>query len=468
MDRLGYFSWGGGALQFLPSYLKVARTEYLKGELPAVLIPALLTLTAFGDLASVNVVESILVFSLLYVTGFMINSLTDREIDLKYSTFKRSVGEAAGNLGERKILALIAVQLGVGLLLALDLAVRLHNLYLVPLVLIGVFFGLAYSARPFSFKTRGLWAHALSLSISAFAVPFLFLYIAARGSLDFQGLVLIGSFSVTAYSLEYANQAYDFTEDLAAGVATPAVRLGLRRSLRLAFAMCAVSLPLLAFSLASLALSRPAVPIALGEAGRWALALGAVGAVGAGYFLPLRGLARIAREARMATSDSQELVATVHRECNYSLWQASGVTGVASFALVLFLVTSSTTGALTAAATGAFAFDGAPTASVYRVPGGYAADVDGLVLSDGNWQGVPEHALVRAELFAPGERVPYATFAVGILLPAQGAGATFAFAGLPLRGPPPTTLEISLIVDSHLRGVPDTPVRSVSVELRPA
>lgn len=458
---------GGGALQFLPAYLKVARTEYLKGELPAVLIPALLTVTAFGDLVSVNVIESILVFSLLYVTGFMINSVTDREIDLKYSTFKRSVGEAAGSLGERKILAIIALQLGVGLLLALDLALRLQNLFLVPLVLVGVFFGLAYSARPFSFKTRGLWAHALSLSVSAFAVPFLFLYIAARGSLDLQGLVLIGSFSVTAYSLEYANQAYDFTEDLAAGVATPAVRLGLRRSLRLAFGMCAVSLPLLAFSLAYLALSRPAVPLALGESGRWAFALGAVGAVAAGYFLPLRGLARIAREAKGAASDSTELVATVHRECNYSLWQASGVTGLAGFALVLFLVTTSTTGALTAAASGAFAFDGAPSASVYRVPGGSAADVDGVVTSTAAWEGVPDRALVRAELFQPGDRAPYATAALAISLPTQGARTPFAFHGLPLRGGAPTTLTLTLLVDSHLKGVPDTPVRAVSLDLRP-
>ena len=458
---------GGGALQFLPAYLKVARTEYLKGELPAVFIPALLTVTAFGDLASINVVESIIVFSLLYVTGFMINSVTDREIDLKYSTFKRSVGEAAGSLGERKVLALIALQLGVGLLLALDLAVRLQNLFLVPLVLLGVFFGLAYSARPFSFKTRGLWAHAFSLSISAFAVPFLFLYIAARGSLDLQGVVLIGSFSVTAYSLEYANQAYDFTEDLAAGVATPAVRLGLRKSLRLAFGMCAVSLPLLAFSLAYLALSRPAVPLALGEGGRWLFAMGAVGAVGGGYFLPLRGLARISREAKAADSDSADLVATVHRECNYSLWQASGVTGLAGFALVLFLVTSSTTGALTATASGAFAFDGTPTASVYRFPGGSLADVEGGVEGLEDWGGLPPGALVRAELTQQGAGSAYATAAVAILLPAQGARAPFAFHGLPLRSGPPTMITLTLLVDSHLRGAPDTPVRSVSLELSP-
>ena len=130
-------------------------------------------------------------------------------------------------------------------------------------------------------------------------------------------------------------------------------------------------------------------------------------------------------------------------------------------------MTTSTTGALTAAAAGAFAFDGAPSASVYRVPGGSAADVDGLVTSTAAWEGVPDRALVRAELFQPGDRAPYATAGLTIPLPAKGAYTPFAFHGLPLRGGAPSTLTLTLLVDSHLKGVPDTAVRSVSLELRP-
>ncbi len=443
-------------MSFLSSYLRVSRSEYIKGELPAVFIPALLTATSFGALLSVNVLESIIVFSLLYVTGFMINSLTDREIDLNYSTFKRGIGTAAGELGNRRILGLIAMQVVAGTVLTIDLASRLGNPWLVPLALCGLFFGLAYSAGPFAFKTRGLASHAISLSLSAFTVPFIFLYVAARGSIDAPGLLVISSFSVTAYSLEYANQAYDFTEDLHAGVATPAVRMGLRKSLHFAFWLCAASLPLLAFSLAFLALSRPAVTLAAGPDARALVALGAVAAVAAGYYLPLRGLARIARAAREADSDSEDLVATVHKECNYSVWQAAGVTGLASFALVVFLVSTSTIGGLTAAAATGYTFSGGTTADSYFDAGLPVADITGEIAAHGAPAGLPDRAMVKAELFLNGERVPYATLLIPLRLPSEGASASFAFHALPLRLGGTTQARLTLLVDASLTGLADT------------
>src|SRR5258705_3376539 len=160
---------------------RIPRADDVKGERAAVFIPALLCATSFGTLFSIELLESIVVFSILYVTGFMINSVADREIDFKYSTFKKQIGNAAGELGDRKILGLIVAQIAVGMVLTVDLAQRIQNLWLVPLALGGLFLGLAYSAKPFAFKTRGVLAHAISLSLSAFTVPFLFLYIAPAG-----------------------------------------------------------------------------------------------------------------------------------------------------------------------------------------------------------------------------------------------------------------------------------------------
>ena len=444
-------------LTFIQALAKICRAEYIKGELPAVFIPALLCATSFGTLLSWNVIESIIVFSLLYVTGFMINSLADREIDLKYSTFKRQIGTAAAELGEPKILGLIVVQIAVGLVLTIDLAIRIQNLWLVPLTLGGLFLGLAYSARPFSFKTRGVAAHAISLSLSAFTVPFLFLYIAARGSLDFPGVLLVGSFSIAAYSLEYVNQAYDFTEDLKAGVATPAVRMGLRRSLRFAFRVCALSLPLLAFSLAFFALSKPAVVAAAGPGGRPLIALGAVAAVVIGYFLPLRGMARIAREAKGAKTDSEDLVAAVHRECNYSMWQAAGVTGLATFALAVFVASLAVTGALAGTATTAFAF-GPGTSAAGSSSGGLPfADVGGAVVGIDAIPNLPDSAVVMVELYAGGESIPYRVAVIPILLPEVGAQSPFQIGPLPLRIGASTTARVTLLVDATLTGKADTP-----------
>jgi 4-hydroxybenzoate polyprenyltransferase len=452
-------------LTFVVAMARICRAEYIKGELPAVFIPALLCATSFGTLISWNVIESILIFSVLYVTGFMINSVADREIDLRYNTFKRQIGSAAGELGERKVLAMIAVQVAIGLALTIDLAVRLGNLWLVPLALGGLFLGLAYSARPFSFKTRGVVPHAVSLSLSAFTVPFLFLYIAARGSLDFPGVLLVGSFTVAAYSLEYVNQAYDFTEDLRAGVATPAVRMGLRRSLRFAFAVCAVSLPLLAFSLAYFALSRPTVVLAAGDAARPLIALGAVAAVVAGYFIPLRGMARIASAAKEADADSEEVVATVHRECNYSLWQASGVTGLASFALAVFFVSSSMTVALAGEAEAGFRFDGSTAAEGSLSAGIPFAEVDGNVLGLEEAPRIPSAALVRLEIYANSEPVPYRVAILPVTLPEAGASSPFHFGPVPLRIGALSTAHLTLLVDATLSGSADTPAATMRLAI---
>ncbi len=455
-------------MTFIQAMARICRAEYIKGELPAVFIPALLCATSFGTLFSIQVIESIIVFSLLYVTGFMINSVTDREIDLKYSTFKRAIGNAAGELGDRRILGLIAGQIAVGMVLTVDLAQRINNLWLVPLALGGLFLGLAYSAKPFAFKTRGVAAHAVSLSLSAFTVPFLFLYIAARGSLDAPGVLLVSAFSISAYSLEYINQAYDFTEDLKAGVATPAVRMGLRRSLRFAFTLCAISLPLLAFSLGYFALSRPAVALAAGADARPLIALGAVAAVTAGYFLPLRGMARLSREAKAAGSDSDELVAAVHRECNYSLWQAAGVTGLASFALAVFMVSASVTGSLSASAGQGFAFDSSTAASSSMDAGLPFADISGAVLGRAAAPNLPSQAIVKVELFSGGDALPYRVALVPIVLPHEGGAAPFHAAPQPMRVGAQTTAKLTLLVDATLSGAAQTAAVVLELAVRSA
>ncbi|HEX9708540.1 MAG TPA: UbiA family prenyltransferase [Candidatus Thermoplasmatota archaeon] len=439
-------------------YLVVARVEYLKGELPAVLIPALLACVTLGALLAVEVLLSIVVFALLYVTGFLVNAVTDREVDLRYGSFKRGIGEAASRLGDRRILAIVGLQTAVGLALTVELARRLENFWLVPLAGVGLFLGIAYSAPPFSLKTRGVAAHALSLALSAFTVPFLFLYLAARGALDLPGLLVVGAFTVVGYALEYANQAYDFTEDLEAGLATPVVRLGLVRSLRLAVAAFVVALPVLAFSLAYLALTRPAVAYGLGEGARPLIVAGAVGAVLAGYAIPLRGLSRILRAAREEAADSQALVERVRRECNYSLWQTSGVSGLFAFALAVFLVSASAASDLREASVGAYGFEGAATATP---EGQRALRVEGALRAQGEEAPAGGPGTIVVEWRGPGGAQRLA--AVPVELPEPGGSVPFQVGGvrLPAGG---GTLHVALLVDTDFDGAPDLQVASAPVE----
>lgn len=431
--------------------------EYLKGELPAVLIPALLACVTLGDLLALEVLLSIAVFALLYVTGFLINAVTDREVDLKYGSFKRGIGQATGRMGDRKILLLVAAHVVAGLALTVELARRLGNPWLVPLVGAGVFLGLAYSAPPFSLKTRGVAAHALSLSLSAFTVPFLFLYVVARGTVDLPGLIVVGAFSVVGYSLEYANQAYDFTEDLEAGLATPVVRLGLVRSLKLSVVAFTVALPVLAFSLAYLALSRPALSLTLGDAARPAVVVGAVAAVLAGYAISLRGLARILRAAREDATDTGALVERVRKECNYSLWQSSGVTGLFAFALAVFLISASAASDLRENSLAAFDLDGQASATSgplgpLSVQGELrAGDAEGLL---------PDSGTVVVEWSVYGESHRIGQTAVS--LPPPGSSLPFEVGGI---SPPAGVgdMRVALLVDSDFDGEADLEVASSPV-----
>lgn len=436
--------------------------EYLKGELPAVLIPPLLACVTLGDLMAVEVLLSIAVFGLLYVTGFLINAVTDREVDLKYGSFKQGIGQASVRMGNRRILLLVAAHVVAGLALTVELARRLGNPWLVPLVALGVFFGLAYSAPPFSLKTRGVAAHALSLALSAFTVPFLFLYVVARGTIDLPGLLVVGAFSVVGYSLEYANQAYDFTEDLESGLATPVVRLGLVRSLKLSVVAFTVSLPVLAFSLAYLALNRPAVSLTLGEAGRPVIVAGAVLAVLAGYAISLRGLARILRAAREDASDSKALVERVRKECNYSLWQSSGVTGLFAFALVVFLLSASAASDLRENSLSTFDFDGQASATSgplgpMSVQGAlHSATTDGLLPDSGT-------VVVEWDVLGESHRIGEAP----VVLPPPGSSLTFEVDGIT----PPAgvgQMRVALLVDSDFDGEVDLEVASSAVDWHPA
>lgn len=320
---------------FFWAYGKICRLEYIRGEAPAVFIPALLTASTFQALTATAVIEGIAVFALLYVTGFIVNALTDRELDLKYDSFKREIGEATGLLGERKVKAILVAHLAAALAITIHLAVTLRAPALLALVSLGIFLALAYSLPPFHLKVRGVAAHAFALALSAFAIPFLFLYHVASGGIDAYGWMVCGAFTLTHYGLTYTNQAYDFDEDLKEGVRTPPVRLGLKRALAASAAMVALGLPLLTFSLVTLALSRDSVAAAWGSLGAAAFALGTGVLLWLGYSVPLRGLSRMIAIAKDEAVES-DAVPKIRREVDYAKFHAAGIASLAVFGLLLF------------------------------------------------------------------------------------------------------------------------------------
>ncbi|HEX9708541.1 MAG TPA: UbiA family prenyltransferase [Candidatus Thermoplasmatota archaeon] len=439
---------GGNTRSFWWAYGKICRLEYISGEAPAVFIPALLTLTSFESLLSLAVLEGVAVFAILYVTGFMVNALTDRELDLKYDSFKHEIGEATAQLGDRTVRGLLALHLAAAGALATHLAVMLQAPWLVLLVAAGAFLALAYSLDPFHLKVRGLAAHAFSLALPAFAIPFLFLYFVAARTIDAHAWMICGSFTLTHYGLTYVNQAYDFDEDMKEGVRTPPVRLGLDRALGASFAMVAVGLPLLTFSVVSLALSRAPFLAVAGPAGAAAFAVGGSALLAAGYSVPLRGILRM-RAITRASASEREAVPEFHRSIRYSSFHAAGISALAVFALVLFAVTVSSSAALDAQAVQSLRVDvrGEPDRSA---AGGPTADIHVDVANGGALAFPPGSVLVRVDA----RHAPSGGGYWSVTAPLEGglgagAAATATIANVPLRGEEGgTEIRVTLLVDS--------------------
>jgi len=438
---------------FLSAYAKICRLEYIKGEAPAVFLPALLTASSFASLASPAVLEGFAVFALLYVTGFIANALTDRELDLKYDSFKREIGEAAVYLGPRRMTAILALHLAAAFALTVHLAVSLRMPELFGLVALGVFLALAYSLPPFHLKVRGLAAHALALSLSAFAVPFVFLYLVSARTLDFHGASICAAFTLTHYGLTYTNQAYDFDEDLKEGVRTPPVRLGLQRALKASAAMVAVGLPALSFALVSLAASRDGVASAFGAGGLWAFALGGTALLWLGYSVPLRGLARTLSIVREHDVEA-EAVPELRRAVDYARFHASGILGVAAFALLLFGTTIQGQVVLeNDAAEGLQLTASAPSVDL-AAPQGPNADFTFSVAYGGSRAVATGTAFVRVEAREAGNEQAYDSVLVPVASRLSPGGSTqIELRDVPLRlGGAGCTVTATLLVDGDRDG----------------
>lgn len=319
---------GPGA--YLGAYLKTSRSEYLLAEIPGLLTVFFMGATSLGQLFAPLIWEGVAVFILLYFMGFIINAYTDQEIDRNYTIFKNKIPDAVALIGRRNMRLLIAGQIGAAFLISAHISYAMGSLLPVALVAVGTFFGVGYSLPPLHFKVRG-WLHAVSLILSAFLVPACFLLFIVAGSIAPAPLTIILGFSLLHYGIAFANQAIDYLEDRAGGVRSPPVRWGMERSLVIA----------LVFILAGMALCFAGVYWFMVQDGSSVLGLSGVPlllvlvpVILAGYYIPVSGLYRMYRAT--LTRPIEEAVRYMKDICNYSQWQASGITGLMFATAILF------------------------------------------------------------------------------------------------------------------------------------
>ncbi|MEE9150994.1 MAG: UbiA family prenyltransferase [Thermoplasmata archaeon] len=324
-----------GFIDYIKAYYRVCRLEYAPGEIPAILTVLFLGSATVSRFFALPVLEAMVAFLLLYLSGFIINAIADKEIDKKYDTFKTSIPKSVDLLGENTLKALIVTHVIIAMVLAFHITLQMNSIIPIALVLIGVFFGLGYSVKPFHFKTRGVW-HGIALGSSAFFLPFIFLMYVVAGGLTLPLLLFIIGFSFVHYGMEFGNQAIDYIEDKAANVRTPPVRWGMIPSLIIALGCVVSGIVTEAASLYYILLSKGSFTFLHPVLTTNVVYVVLLGIILTGYYIPTKGLWQMLSTLRKSKT-VEEGMPTLKKICSYAKWQASGILGVAIVSGILFM-----------------------------------------------------------------------------------------------------------------------------------
>jgi 4-hydroxybenzoate polyprenyltransferase len=274
----------------------------------------------------------------LWNSGFLVNSLTDIEVDMKYKT---RVSGSVGLMGKRVLFWLLVAHVGIAFLLSCHIAFILSDPFLLAWVILGIFFGIGYSVKPFHFKIRGP-LHVLSLSMSALFIPGIFLYVCMAGWPSIPILVILSGFTILHYGIALANQSGDYLEDGDAELSTPAVRWGLKNTLVFGLVLLIVGMVImmvgLVYRLSTIGTTVPFTMIF----GVFLIPL----VIAVGYSTPIRGMYDLFKISKIENDElgkKPEVARSdlIKKRMNYPKWQASGIYStfactLAIFALIVF------------------------------------------------------------------------------------------------------------------------------------
>lgn len=218
-------------------YITLSRWEFLPAVLVGIMVGIFFGSESIQHLFSQDfilyLVEGILIFLLLFNTGFMINCWADWEIDKYYKT---KLYTAVKKMGRSTIGLLVVLHVAISILLAIHITLAIDKIELIVMVLIGTFLGLTYSVEPFRFKRRGILHSLVALPI--FFIPGVYSYflvsdLAIDVSYTLMFVVLGAGITVSHYALILVSQAEDYPDDKKMGLCTPAVKWGLNKTLHI-------------------------------------------------------------------------------------------------------------------------------------------------------------------------------------------------------------------------------------------
>lgn len=314
----------------LRAYVRVCRMEYIPLEAPGMFVPFFLGATSIQDIIGFHVVEALVIFMLLFFSGFLINALADIEVDSKYKTF---VSDSVRTLGEKTMKTLIVIHVSIAFLLTLHLCYLFNNYWLFLWVLAGTFFGLAYSVEPFHFKVRGVLQ--FTLMFATFVLIVLLYYVVA-GMPPISVLLIFVFFLIVHHGIELVNQTRDYPEDKECGLLTPAVRWGITRTLTMALVLTLVGLGLGFIGFYVLFNDLPSLVIFGYSVSFTLLFIITVITLILAYYTPLKGMWDFIKISLNNETIEQKIILIKNR-LNYPKWQFTGIMGVTIVSTLFFV-----------------------------------------------------------------------------------------------------------------------------------
>ncbi|MGH1386487.1 TauD/TfdA family dioxygenase [Kordia sp.] len=217
--------------RIIENSLTIRRKEFFVAELPIFIIPLLLSITAWNDFLKPSLYLGMIAIFMLFNIGDMINCYADYKLD---SIYKSHLSNAVYELGKKNVKWQIIVSGIVALVLTTIIAISTNQLYLIPFTLFGTFMGLQYSIKPFKFKSSGMFQFFCLWAI-IFSGPMVYIAIITSGLPSLVYFLIFTFYGFHQMGIILLNTAEDYPEDLSDNLNTVIVRLGLHRSMKIAF-----------------------------------------------------------------------------------------------------------------------------------------------------------------------------------------------------------------------------------------
>jgi len=231
--KLGKWLYPDSILVKIIAFCKASRVEFSIIYLP---IFYFLATDSLSDILNVILIEVIMLLFVCQCFGSGINSLYDLRLDSKYKSHLSSAVETLGKNNLKYILifeSIIIISIGV------HLSIWLGRPILLFLVVIGMFFAIAYSADPFRFKGRGV-LNSITLFLILFFIPAAVSWFVVRATISISIAVIIIGYSLLQYGITIIQTAEDYSEELSERVRTPPVVMGLSRALSVSIGLAIV------------------------------------------------------------------------------------------------------------------------------------------------------------------------------------------------------------------------------------